>query len=191
MIMHRPPCYAKRLRRWTRSNLAGGGDSCIASPRCILLHRRGERGKGEGRRRGLLHNVLAPGHLSTPITDFGKGQPRRRRSRSSRSSPPRRRHGISPSSSRSRRLRAKPAQRRCHRGHAPVETCSNLPLFFQTAAPPPPPNRIEPSRAATRRFYCRDFFAARREFSEQLSARCFTASGSSSKSDVVLSSRTW
>lgn len=54
----------------------------------------------------LLHNVPAwLGHLSTPITDFGKGARRRRRP-------------FAFFSSRSHRLRAKPAPRRCHRGHA-------------------------------------------------------------------------
>lgn len=55
----------------------------------------------------LLHNVPAwLGHLSTPITDFGKGARRRRR------------RPFAFFSSRSHRLRAKPAPRRCHRGHA-------------------------------------------------------------------------
>lgn len=124
MIMHRPPCYAKKLRRWTwRQPRRWGRNFCIVSPRCILFL---------SRRCDDAYSITYParrGHLSTPITDFGKG------------------HAVivvvvSLSSSSSYRLqRAKPAMPSWPRT---VETCSNLPLFFRMAAL----RRAESNRAA-------------------------------------------
>lgn len=125
MIMHRPPCYAKKLRRWTRRQpRRWGRNFCIVSPRCILFL---------SRRCDDAHNVpSAPGHLSTPITDFGKG------------------HAVIVvvvllSSSRSYRLqRAKPAAPQMPSWPRRMETCSNLPLFFRMVAL----RRAESNRAA-------------------------------------------
>jgi len=133
MIMHRPPCYAKKLRtEWTqeqpgRETLPRIVARCIfpPSPPCFSFS------PGNA----LLHNVPAPHeHLSMPITDFGKGARR-----------------VSPSSSRSHRLRAKPVPRRCHRGHARwklarISHCS-LPYGRTEAAA---------NRAAWLGFYCRE-----------------------------------
>lgn len=140
------------------------------SPRCILssLSRRCDDAYS-------ITYLGAPGHLSTPITDFGKGR------------------AIvvvvvvvvvSLSSSSYRLQRAKPVRpRRCHRGNARwklarISHCSSE--WLHRAAP----NRIEP-RVSRSILLSRLFRRASREFSERLSS-LFYGVASFSKRHTVL-----
>lgn len=165
-----PKVDAEQPRRWGRRLL-----HYIAE-----VHPPRRRGGGGRRRRWLHHNVPAPGHLSTPITDFGKGQPRRRLRHSHGSRRPRRRGIALFFAAFVRNARRADAIVATHRWKlARISHCSSKRLHRR---------RIESSSPAPRRFYYRDFFAACLEFSEQLSALLYGL-GCSSKRDVVLSSR--
>lgn len=75
MIMHRPPCYAKRLRRWTRRQpRRWGRNFCIASSRCILFL---------SRRCDDVYSITYPARTGTFIhadNRFWQGARHRRRS---------------------------------------------------------------------------------------------------------------